>query len=82
VSDAAIDLADVRFSWPLGRCVLAIRRLTIQPGERVFLHGRSGSGKWEWAALPAIIASALVMSLLPAFRAYRNTLSDGLQMRV
>jgi putative ABC transport system ATP-binding protein len=45
VSDAAIDLADVRFSWPSGRCVLAIRRLTIQPGERVFLHGRSGSGK-------------------------------------
>jgi putative ABC transport system ATP-binding protein len=45
MSDAAIDLADVRFSWPLRRCVLAIRRLTIQPGERVFLHGRSGSGK-------------------------------------
>ena len=45
MSDAAIDLADVRFSWPSGRCVLAIPRLTIQPGERVFLHGRSGSGK-------------------------------------
>jgi hypothetical protein len=106
MSDAAIDLADIRFSWPSGRCVLTIRRLTIQPGERVFLHGRSGTycllfagqpilekrfgifvqihglSGWEWAVLAAIIASALVMSLLPAFRAYRNTLSDGLQMRV
>jgi hypothetical protein len=35
-----------------------------------------------WVILAAIIASALLMSLLPALRAYRNTLSDGLQMRV
>jgi putative ABC transport system permease protein len=39
-------------------------------------------GSWELAILAAIIASALLMGLLPAFRAYRNTLNDGLQMRV
>ena len=32
--------------------------------------------------LGAILASALLMGLLPAARAYRNTLSDGLQIRI
>jgi putative ABC transport system permease protein len=37
---------------------------------------------YELAILAAIVVGALVMALLPAFRAYRNTLSDGLQIRV
>jgi putative ABC transport system permease protein len=39
-------------------------------------------GSRELVILAAIIAAALLMGLLPALRAYRNTLSDGLQMRV
>jgi putative ABC transport system permease protein len=39
-------------------------------------------GSLELVILAAIIAAALLMGLLPAFRAYRNTLNDGLQMRV
>jgi putative ABC transport system permease protein len=39
-------------------------------------------GGWELSILAAIIASALIMGLFPALRAYRNTLNDGLQMRV
>jgi putative ABC transport system permease protein len=31
--------------------------------------------------LIAVIASALLVGMIPAFRAYRNTLSDGLQLR-
>jgi putative ABC transport system permease protein len=37
---------------------------------------------YELAILGAIVLGALVMGLLPALRAYRNTLSDGLQIRV
>ncbi|MDB6102229.1 MAG: ABC-type transport system, involved in lipoprotein release, permease component [Gammaproteobacteria bacterium] len=47
----------------------------------IFLQIRPLGG-WELSILAAIIASALLMGLLPAFRAYRNTLSDGLQIRV
>jgi putative ABC transport system ATP-binding protein len=45
VSAAAIDLQNIEFSWPSGARVLEIAQLTIQPRERVFLHGPSGSGK-------------------------------------
>jgi putative ABC transport system permease protein len=47
----------------------------------IFIQIRAPDG-WELSILATIIVSALLMGLLPAFRAYRNTLSDGLQMRV
>jgi len=31
--------------------------------------------------LVAVVASALLVGMIPALRAYRNTLSDGLQLR-
>jgi putative ABC transport system permease protein len=36
----------------------------------------------DLAFLAAVLIAALFLSLLPAWRAYRNTLSDGLQVRV
>jgi putative ABC transport system permease protein len=39
-------------------------------------------GSTELTVLGTIILAALLMGLVPAFRAYRNTLSDGLQVRV
>jgi putative ABC transport system permease protein len=42
----------------------------------------SGLSESDLAILGGIIAAALLMGLLPAFRAYRNALSDGLQIRV
>ncbi len=48
-------------------------------GIFVQLHGL---GLLELSILAAIVASAVLMGLLPALRAYRNTLNDGLQVRV
>jgi putative ABC transport system permease protein len=48
-------------------------------GIFVAVHGLSES---DCAILAGIIVAALLMGLLPAFRAYRNALSDGLQVRV
>jgi putative ABC transport system permease protein len=48
-------------------------------GIFVAVRGLSAS---DLAILGGIIAAALLMGLLPAFRAYRNALSDGLQVRV
>lgn len=42
----------------------------------------SGLTRYDFAILGAIIGAALLMGLLPAWRAYRNTLSDGLTIRV
>lgn len=44
--------------------------------------GLSALSAYELAILTAIVLAGLLMGLLPAFRAYRNTLSDGLQIRV
>lgn len=42
----------------------------------------SGLSEVDLAILGGIIVAALLMGLVPAFRAYRNALSDGLQVRV
>jgi putative ABC transport system ATP-binding protein len=41
----AVELRDLEFGWRPGRPVLAIDRLDVAPGERVFVAGPSGSGK-------------------------------------
>jgi len=40
-----IELDQVHFSWDQAQPVLDIPQLKIYPGERIFLHGPSGSGK-------------------------------------
>lgn len=42
----------------------------------------TGLSQTDIAILGGIIIAALLIGLLPAFRAYRNALSDGLQVRV
>jgi putative ABC transport system permease protein len=44
--------------------------------------GLSGLSTSDLLILAAIVLLALLMGLIPALRAYRNTLSDGLQIRV
>jgi len=54
----AVELADVRFRWPGGeRDALAIERLAIERGERVFVRGASGSGKTTLLSLIGAIVA-------------------------
>lgn len=54
----AIDIEGVEFGWRRDTApVLSIERLTISPGERVFLQGPSGSGK---STLLNLISGVLV----------------------
>ena len=53
--------------------------LLARYGIFVPLTGLSGT---EIAILAGIVAAALLMGLLPAWRAYRNTLADGLTIRI
>jgi len=36
----------------------------------------------EWALIGAILAAAVLLSFIPAWRAYRNALADGLTIRI
>ncbi len=45
MSETAIDIEGLRFSWDRGALLLNIKKMTVKPGERVFLYGPSGSGK-------------------------------------
>jgi putative ABC transport system permease protein len=68
-----------------GVCLTYLLLLAGQPvlekrfGIFVGVRGLSG---YDVGILGAIVLAGLLMGLLPAFRAYRNTLSDGLQIRV
>jgi putative ABC transport system permease protein len=55
------------------------RGLLARHGIFVPLGGLNGT---EIAMLAGIVAAALLMGLLPAWRAYRNTLADGLTIRI
>ena len=61
--------------------LLIIGRPILEQRFGIFVSLTVLSGS-ELAILGAIVMGALVMGFLPALRAYRNTLSDGLQIRV
>jgi putative ABC transport system permease protein len=37
---------------------------------------------YEWAVLAAIVCAALLIGLIPAWRAYRNAVADGMTIRI
>lgn len=57
MSNVAVKLHQLRFSWKANDPLLAIDDLTIQRGERVFLQGPSGSGK---STLLSLLGGVLV----------------------
>jgi putative ABC transport system permease protein len=68
-----------------GVCLTYLLLLAVRPLlEKRFgiFVGVTGLSGYDLAILGAIVLAALLMGLLPAFRAYRNALSDGLQIRV
>jgi len=54
---AVIEAADVEFGWIPDQPLLRIERLAIPAGQRVFVHGPSGSGK---SSLLSLLAGVVV----------------------
>jgi putative ABC transport system permease protein len=61
--------------------LLVVGRPLLEKRSGIFVTV-TGLSQTDSAILGGIIIAALLMGLLPAFRAYRNALSDGLQVRV
>jgi putative ABC transport system permease protein len=61
--------------------LIAAARPLLERRFGIFLEPGGLTG-YDMALLGAIILAALLMGALPAWRAYRNTLSDGLTLRV
>jgi putative ABC transport system permease protein len=74
---AAGVLFGVLFTW-LG---LAAAQPLLESRFGIFFD-LGGLTRYDLAILGAIAAAGLTMGFLPAWRAYRNTLSDGLTLRV
>lgn len=60
---------------------LALARPLLESRFGIFLP-LAGLTRYDLAILAAVVAAALLVGLLPAWRAYRNTLDDGLTLRV
>lgn len=76
-----LSVAGVALGTALTYALLLAARPVLHSRFGIFvgLHPLSSA---EVAILCAVVAAALLMGLVPAARAYRNTLSDGLQLRV
>lgn len=77
---AVLDISDLRFRWPRAeRDCLQLPRLSVAPGECVFLRGPSGSGKSTLLSLAAgvVLASEGRVACLGAdWRGLRNSQRD------
>lgn len=56
MSTVVIEIRDLEFGWTPDQPLLQIERLAIPAGERVFVHGPSGSGKSSLLSLLAGVA--------------------------
>jgi putative ABC transport system permease protein len=60
---------------------VAVARPLLESRFGIFLE-IGGLTRYDFGLLGAIVGAAFLMGALPAWRAYRNTLSDGLTIRV
>ena len=60
---------------------LALAQPVLAQKYGIFL-ATTGPNRYDLALLAAVVVAALALGALPAWRAYRNTLSDGLSLRV
>jgi putative ABC transport system permease protein len=76
-------LASAGVAAGVGLCygLLFAARPLLERRFGIFLDPGGLTG-YDFAILGTIIVAALLMGVLPAWRAYRNTLSDGLTIRV
>jgi len=61
--------------------IVAVARPLLESRFGIFLE-IGGLTRYDFGLLGAIIGAAFLMGALPAWRGYRNTLSDGLTIRV
>jgi putative ABC transport system permease protein len=60
---------------------IAAAQSYVQANYGIFLPLALPSA-YEWSLLGGILAAALLMGAIPAWRAYRQSLADGLSIRV
>ncbi len=76
-----LALAGVVFGLLLLYLGIAVSQGYVQANYGLFLP-LNLPGRYEWSLLGAILAAALLMGSVPAWRAYRQSLSDGLSIRL
>lgn len=82
MSEAAfLGLAGVLLGIALLHGSLALLHPAIEARYGLFLS-TTGPGGYELALGAAVVVAALVAGAIPAWRGYRNTLADGLTLRV
>lgn len=77
----ALSLAGILLGLALMYLGIAISQGYVQANYGLYLP-LSLPGSYEWSLLGAILAAALLMGGVPAWRAYRQSLSDGLSIRL
>jgi len=77
----SLALAGVLLGLLLLYLGIAVSQGYIQANYGLYLP-LSLPGSYEWSLLGAILAAALLMGSVPAWRAYRQSLSDGLSIRL
>ena len=77
----ALALAGVLLGVALLYLGIALAQGYVQANYGLFLPLALPS-RYEWTLLGAILAAALLMGALPAWRAYRQSLADGLSIRL
>jgi len=77
----SLALAGVMLGLLLLYLGIAVSQGYIQANYGLYLP-LSLPGSYEWSLLGAILAAALLMGSVPAWRAYRQSLSDGLSIRL
>ena len=77
----ALALAGVLLGLGLLYLGIALAQGYVQANYGLFLPLALPS-RYEWTLLGAILAAALLMGALPAWRAYRQSLADGLSIRL
>ncbi len=77
----ALALAGVLLGLALLYLGIALAQGYVQAHYGLFLPLALPS-RYEWTLLGAILAAALLMGALPAWRAYRQSLADGLSIRL
>lgn len=82
VSEAGLlAMAGALFGLALVYGALGIARPLLEDRFGIFI-GIGPPGFFEFVILAVIVCAALIMGMFPAWRAYRNTLTDGMTIRV